>query len=298
MILPGRLPPGEMYPAGEAGVSARFVRLASGITVRAVESGAIGAPAIVLVPGWACTAWIYHETLPALARAGFRAIAVELKGHGLSDKPTDPAEYTLRSMTDHLLSILDALSLPIAGLVGHSMGGSIAAHAAARAPDRVSGLALVAPVGFAGVPGMGLFRALTPAPLVPLLRELPTRFVVRTMLRLVYGDLRGPDARDVEELRAPSRFPEYTTALRHLLHEFEWEAEFPRLAVPQIVIAGTRDHLSPAKDAQRYGEGDALVVVEGAGHVLFSEAPRVINETLGRFFGSLHGGDYISRQND
>ena len=296
MILPGRLSPGEMYPAGEANVSARFVRLPSGITIRAVESGSSDAPPIVLVPGWACTAWIYHQTLPALAAAGFRAIAVELKGHGLSDKPTRPGEYSLASMTDHLLSILDALDLPVAGLVGHSMGASIAVHAAQRSPDRVSGLALVAPVGFAGVRGMGLFRALTPEMLVPLLAGVPTRFVVRTMLSFVYGDLRGPDTRDVDELRAPSQFPEYTRALRNLLHEFDWAAEFPQLAMPHIVIAGTKDHLSPAREAHRYARGESLVVVEGAGHVLFSEAPEVINETLVRFFRSPPGGDYISIQ--
>ena len=113
---------------------------------------------------------------------------------------------------------------------------------------------------------MGLFRALTPAMLVPLLAGLPTRFVVRTMLRFVYGDLRGPDTRDVDELRAPSQFPEYTRALRNLLHEFDWEAEFPRLAMPHMVIAGTRDHLSPARDAHRYARGESLVIVEGAGH--------------------------------
>src|SRR5687767_13595391 len=113
MMLPGRLSPGEMYPAGEADVSARFVRLASGITVRVVESGANDAPPVVLVPGWACTARIYHQTRPALASAGFRAIAVELKGHGLSDKPTRSGEYSLPSMTDHLLSILDALALQV-----------------------------------------------------------------------------------------------------------------------------------------------------------------------------------------
>ena len=124
----------------------------------------------------------------------------------------------------------------------------------------------------------------------------PTRFVVRTMLEFVYGDLRGPETRDVEELRAPTQFPEYTRALRHLLHEFDWEADFPPLAMPHVVVAGTRDHLSPAREAHRYAKGEALVVVEGAGHVLFSEAPAVINETLGRFLRTLHNGDYISGQ--
>jgi pimeloyl-ACP methyl ester carboxylesterase len=282
MVLPGRLPPGEMYPAGEADVHARFVQLDSGIRVRVVEAGPEGGDVVVLVPGWACTAWIYHETLPALGRAGFRAMAIELKGHGLSDKPLDPAEYSLDSMRDHLIAVLDALSLPVVGLVGHSMGAAIAAHAAEKVPGRVSRIALVAPVGFAGVPGMSLFRALTPTLCLPVLPHLASRFVVRTMLQIVYGDLRSPDERDIAELRAPTQFPEYTLALRHLLHEFDWESPFPTLSVPRMVIAGTKDHLSPARHASRYS--DRAVVIEDAGHVLFSEAPEIVNDVLTTFF--------------
>jgi pimeloyl-ACP methyl ester carboxylesterase len=286
-----------MYPAGEADVTSHFIRLASGLQVRVVEAGSRNAQPVVLVPGWACTAWIYHETLPGLARAGFRGIAVELKGHGLSDKPLDEAEYSVEAMRDHLIQILDALALPVAGLVGHSMGASIAAHAAALIPDRVTGLALVAPVGFAGVRGMSLFRAVTPMSLVPYLPHVATRFVVKTMLGIVYGNLRGPDQRDIDELRAPTQFPEYTRALRHLLHAFDWDRPFPRLAVPHIVIAGTKDHLSPARDAGRYSD-KAVIAVEGAGHVLFTEAPSLVNEALAAFFRSPSAPGYISGQNE
>ena len=284
MVLSGRLPPGRMYPAGEADVRSRFVALASGLRVRAVEAGSASSPPIVLVPGWACTAWIYHRTIPALAEAGFRAIAVELKGHGLSDKPADPAEYTVESMRDHLIGILDALSIPVAGFVGHSMGGSIVAHVAAAAPDRVSRLAMVAPVGFAGVPGMTVFRALTSRAMVPLLPYMASRPLVRAMLQVVYGDIVAPTTRDVEEFRAPTQFPEFTRSLRNLLHRFDWEAEFPRLAVPHMVIAGSKDHLSPPSQAPRYGGENAAVVVEGAGHVLLSEAPDAVNAALTGFF--------------
>ena len=293
MRLSGRLPPGEMYPAGVPDVRSRLVTLASNLSVRVVESGNEGAPPVLLVPGWACNAWIYRETLPALSAAGFRAIVVELKGHGLSDKPVDKAEYTLESMRDHLIDMLNALALPVCGLVGHSMGASIAANAAAVAPDRVSGVALVAPVGFAGVPGMSIFRALTPDLLVPLLPKLASKTVVRIMLDLVYGDIASPTARDVEELRAPSQFPEFTTALRNLLHSFNWDTAFPSLAVPRMVIAGTRDHLSPASAAAVYSGGIAPVIVEGAGHVLFAEAPAIVNEALMQFFRSPASYGYI-----
>ena len=105
MVLPGRVPPAEMYPAGVPELRARFVVLPSGLRVRVVEAGEENAPAIVLVRGWACGAWVFHENIPALAKAGFRAVAVELKGHGLSDKPESPLEYTVESMRDHLIAI-------------------------------------------------------------------------------------------------------------------------------------------------------------------------------------------------
>lgn len=293
VALSGRLPPADMYPAGEPGLRERFVRLASGLTVRVVEAGAHGAAPIVLVPGWACGAWIFHANLPALANAGFHAMAVELKGHGLSDKPTSPADYSLDSMRRHLLEILDALALPRAGLAGHSMGAAIAAQAAAAAPDRVAGLALIAPVGFAGVRGMRLFRALTPVRAVPFLARISSRFLVWLMLVVVYR-LRLPGGPDVDQFRAPTQFPEFALALRHLLHEFDWESGLPRLAVPWMVVLGARDHLSPLKDADRYEGARSSVVVEGAGHVILDEAPEKVNAALAGFFGTVFGVGYIT----
>src|SRR5215212_3534347 len=100
-----------MYPAGVEGVAARFVTLATGLRVRVVEAGAEDATPVVLVPGWGCGAWVFHETLLPLAAAGFRAIAVELKGHGFSDKPASASEYTIESMRGHLIDVLDALEI-------------------------------------------------------------------------------------------------------------------------------------------------------------------------------------------
>ncbi len=294
MAHSGRMPPGDLFPAGEPDIAERFVRLASGIRIRVIESGSRSAQPILILPGWGCTAWLYREPLVALATAGYRAIIVELKGQGLSDKPVSPGEYTLPAMRDNLIGALNALSIPVAGIVGHSMGASIAVHAAVAAPDRVTGIALVAPVGFAGVKGMAAFRALTPAFVAPALGHIASPLVVKTMLEIVHGEFRRPTPRDVEEMHAPTRSPEYTQVLRSLLHEFTWDAEFPHLAVPRTVIVGTKDHLSPAADAIRYAGARPPVVIEGAGHVLFSEAPEIVNSELIRFFGSPHRPGYIS----
>ncbi|MGK2960638.1 MAG: alpha/beta fold hydrolase [Gemmatimonadaceae bacterium] len=294
MALPGRMPPGDLFPSGEPDIAERFIRIASGIRLRVIESGSRSAQPILILPGWGCTAWLYREPLVALAAAGYRSIIVELKGQGLSDKPLAPGEYTLPAMRDNLIGALNALSIPVAGIVGHSMGASIAVHAALVAPDRVTGIALVAPVGFAGVKGMAVFRALTPAFIAPALVHIASPLVVKTMLEIVHGDFSGPTPRDVEEMRAPTRSPEYTQALRSLLHEFTWDAEFPQLAVSRTVIVGTRDHLSPAAAASRYAGARPPVVIEGAGHVLFSEQPEIVNAELIGFFGSTHRSDYIS----
>lgn len=286
-LVKRRLSPAEMYPAGEDGVSARMLDLSSGIRVRVVEAGDDASPAIVLMPGWGCSAWIFHENIAVLADAGYRVIAVDPKGHGLSDKPRDPSEYTSSAMGDHLVEILDALGCERAALVGHSMGAAVVARVAELSPERVTGVVLVAPVGFAGVPGMWLLRACTPSFLIPALRVIAGRPFFRVILSLVYGSLRRTSQRDLEEFYAPTQFPDFTRALRHLLHEFTWDSAFPRISTPVLTIVGSKDPLSRPRDAQRYSSvesGTPPLVVQGAGHVILDEAPTIVNAAIADFF--------------
>ncbi|MEO8577943.1 MAG: alpha/beta hydrolase [Gemmatimonadales bacterium] len=281
-----RLAPAEMYPAGEDGVSARMLELPSGIQVRVVEAGDAASPAIVLVPGWGCSVWIFHASIAALGAAGFRVIAVDPKGHGLSDKPRAPSEYTSMAMRDNLLEILDAIGVKRAALLGHSMGAATVARVAEAAPGRVSKLVLVAPVGFAGVPGMSLFRVITPSFVVPLLRRIAARPFFRLILAMVYGSRQGVTDREVEEFFAPTQFADFTLALRHLLHEFTWDAPFPRVSMPLLTIAGSKDILSRARDIGRYSSVESetrRVVVKNAGHVIFDEAPEIVNAAIADF---------------
>jgi pimeloyl-ACP methyl ester carboxylesterase len=288
------------YPDGVDGVSARYVELRSGLRVRVVEAGEQGAPPIVLLPGWGCGAWVFHENLLPLAACGFRATAVELKGHGLSDKPTSKGEYTVESMRDHVIDVLDALGLDSTGLVGHSMGAAIAAHVAAAHPERIASLVMSAPVGFAGVKGMWLFRLLTPAFALPVMPFIATRAFIRGLLSVVYGSRRKASLDDIEEFYAPTRYPGFLGALRSLLHDFNWTAAFPVLSMPWMTILGSEDILSPASQADRYAGSAAareVLVIEGAGHVIFDEAPEIVNAALCQFF-SRHAAPYISSTND
>ena len=104
----GSLSPGEMFPSGDAAYRVQFPRLRSGLKVRVVERGDPASPPVLFVHGWGCSVYVFRRNMPALADAGYRAMAVDLKGHGLSDKPISPDEYTIDAMVEHLRDILAA----------------------------------------------------------------------------------------------------------------------------------------------------------------------------------------------
>jgi pimeloyl-ACP methyl ester carboxylesterase len=281
------LSPGEMFPAGESGYRVGFSRLRSGLRIRVVERGDPSGPAVLLVHGWACDAYVFRYNMPALADAGYRAIAIDLKGHGLSDKPTAAAEYTVDALVEHLAEALDALQLERPALAGHSLGGSLIYHLAARYPRRARCLGLMSPVGLSGVPLMWLYKLLTPRFLAPLIKRIKSRTIVKVALRRVYGRRGHYSQRDIEEFLAPSQFPEYPIALRQLLHHYDWNAaEHRKLDVvdlPAIGIWGTLDHMMPGDGMAVYLPLLPRIVLRAipdAGHLITEETPNEVNESL------------------
>lgn len=276
-----------MFPAGRPELRTRYLDLASGIRVRAVVCGDESDPPILMLPGWGCSVYVFRENFVHLAAAGFYAVAVDLKGHGLSDKPQSPEDYRIEPMIQHVTEILDALGAEKISIAGLSMGAALAAHAAWVHPERVRAIVMVSPVGFTGVPGLNAIRLMTPRWLTPILPRLVTRTVIRMILWVVNGKLRRITSRDIDEYRAPTQFPEFTIAMRHLLHEFTWRAPFEPLAVPCLLISGTKDHLMPRSGDHSYQRAMPdlrHIEVEGAGHVVFDEAASVVNEALVDFF--------------
>ena len=281
------LSPGEMFPAGDPAYRVSFPRLRSGLKVRVVERGDPEWPPVVLIHGWGCSVYVFRRNMPALADAGFRVIAVDLKGHGLSDKPIAPDEYTIDSLVEHLHDILDALGLERPALAGHSLGASLIYHFASQYPGRAQCLGLLSPVGLNGVPLMRLYRALTPKVLTPLLRQIKPRLIVKLALRRVYGRRAHFTERDVEEFLAPSQFPEYALAMRELLHNYDWTAalnrELATLDLPAVGVWGALDHLMPDDGMGIYVSllpRIVLRVIPEAGHIIAEETPQEVNAAL------------------
>ena len=281
------LSPGEMFPAGDPAYRVSFPRLRSSLKVRVVERGDPEWPPVVLIHGWGCSVYVFRRNMPALADAGFRVIAVDLKGHGLSDKPIAPDEYTIDSLVEHLRDILDAVELERPALAGHSLGASLIYHFASRYPGRAQCLGLLSPVGLNGVPLMRLYRALTPKALTPLLRQIKPRLIVKLALRRVYGRRARFSERDVEEFLAPSQFPEYAPAMRELLHNYDWTAaknrQLATLDLPAVGVWGALDHMMPDDGMGIYVPllpRIVLRVIPEAGHIIAEETPHEVNAAL------------------
>lgn len=281
-----RLPPEKMFPAGETGYRVRHVVLADRSSVRVVEHGRQGDAPLMLIHGWGCSAFAFYKNIASLAGAGVHVVVPDLRGHGLSDKPDDIAGYGTAAMVQHVGQIADALGLKRFAIAGHSMGAALALRFTIANPRRVTALGLLAPVGTSGLTFLPLVRVLSPRVSLPVWRALNTRWMTLFFLRLAYGKFASPTATEVEEYWAPSQFPEFTAALRHLLHGLNWGPVYigglDAHDIPILVLSGSRDHLCRKRtlDHLRKAVRCNPVIIEGAGHLILSETPDRVNAAL------------------
>jgi pimeloyl-ACP methyl ester carboxylesterase len=239
----------------------------------------------VLLHGWAISAYLWRHNIPTLARAGYRVIAPDLPGHGLSDAPLAKGSYTLDAFTDAIAALFDVLGLERPEVVAQSMGGRIALELARR--HRASRLALFGPVGIGEVS-----PAREVAPFLPRIPEalagmLVPRELVELIQRRVYGKVGWFTDRDIDEYWAPTQFPAVVQAGMQMLAEFDW-APMPATALEEIetktlVVFGTLDGTVRPVHAEQLVSAlpnARLEWLEGGGHVVMEEAPDVVNPLL------------------
>jgi pimeloyl-ACP methyl ester carboxylesterase len=106
----------------------------NGIRLHVTEQGQ--GPAILFVHGFPDTGYTWRKQMQAVAAAGYRAIAPDMRGYGGSSAPADAALYTPFQTVGDLVGLLDALQLPEAIVVGHDWGATVAWNAAMMRPDR------------------------------------------------------------------------------------------------------------------------------------------------------------------
>lgn len=210
--------------------------IVDGLTIAYRESGQPTDPTMVLLHGMgeATTSW--EPVLADLARLGYRAIALDARGHGDSDRP---GVYSYELLRDDVLDVLDALRIDRCVLVGHSMGATTAGLVTAAAPDRVAALVLEDAVP--PRPG-SLDRPPLPRPD----KELPFDWPLVNALR---AQLTNPDP--------------------------TWWREAQRITVPTLVIAGGAPSHIPQVDLHEFASAlvNGRLVEITVGHMVHVQAP-------------------------
>jgi pimeloyl-ACP methyl ester carboxylesterase len=111
----------------------RFVET-NGIRMHLAEQGE--GPLVLLCHGFPELWYSWRHQLPALAAAGFRAVAPDMRGYGQTDRPEAIDQYTLLHLIGDMVGVLDALGHETAVIAGHDWGAPVAWHAALLRPDR------------------------------------------------------------------------------------------------------------------------------------------------------------------
>jgi len=132
----------------------------NGIRLHVAEQGE--GPLVLLCHGFPESWYSWRHQLRALADAGFRAVAPDMRGYGQSEAPAEIERYTLLHLVGDMVGLLDALGAPTAVIAGHDWGAPVAWHAALLRPDR-----------FRAVIGLSV-------PFIPRRASRPTRTMPRT----------------------------------------------------------------------------------------------------------------------
>ena len=106
---------------------------ANGINIRIASIGE--GPLVIFCHGWPESWYSYRYQLPAVASAGYRAVAYDVRGYGESDKPHEIEAYSMKNLVADVLGLIEALGYNEAITIGHDWGGPIALNTAALNPE-------------------------------------------------------------------------------------------------------------------------------------------------------------------
>jgi pimeloyl-ACP methyl ester carboxylesterase len=282
---------------------------ANGIALHVAELGA--GPLVLLLHGFPQFWWAWRHQLVALADAGFRAVAVDLRGYGASDKP--PRGYDTGTLAADITQLITALGERDAIVVGSDLGGMLAFTAAHRAPESVRRIVVLAaahPLRLRRAMVTDLRGQVRASALFTTAFQLPRRpeHRLRTDDALVRGMFRrwsGPAWRNAAAFEpAVAR---YTQALRihpvtHLaLEHFRWQVRsLPRgdgrrfvrsvrepITVPVLQLHGGQDTCvlpSTARGSSAYVSGEyEWHMLPGIGHFPHEEVPDLVTAEIIRW---------------
>lgn len=258
----------------ESGPAYQFVDV-DGLRVRYARKGH-GDQAVLFVHGFGgdLDNWLFN--LDALSDA-YTVVALDLPGHG----QTTPrlAGTTLAEMAGFVTRFLDALDIDNAHVVGHSMGGGIAAQMALDTPQRVRSIALISPAGFGDEVNNGYTDGFVSA---------QSRRDLKPVVELLFANPDLVSRQMLDDLLRYKRLDGVTEALSALgasLFGDGRQREQPGRALGDagprtLVIWGAKDQIIPAAHARHAPAGAKVTVFDDAGHMSQMEKAADVNALL------------------
>lgn len=252
-------------------------------------------PAVVLLQGLGLSSRFWFDVPEILASdpASPRlVVTLDNRGTGKSDKPR--GVWTMGTMADDVVAVLDDAGIDRAFLVGISMGGMIAQHCALRHPSRVRGLVLLATTAGFLAGALPEARALLRLLSLPFGGRRASKNLVRLLLPESKWDRAGEIFRDWpkamrDDPTAPATFAAHLfAASTHLVG-----SRLRHIECPVIVVAGKDDRLIPLRNAQVLAERirrAELEVIEDAAHAVFADDRDLIRRMVHRLERSVEKG--------
>jgi pimeloyl-ACP methyl ester carboxylesterase len=242
-----------------------------------------GSTAVFLLHGVGGGKQAWRDNLPALAAAGYRAIAWDMPGYGAS---AAIAPYTLAGLADALCSVMDRAGARRHVVLGHSMGGMVAQELAARAPERIHGLILsgTSPA-FGRADGhwqqQFLQDRFAPLDAGQTMAELAAQLVPTMM---------APDADPhalqlAREVMAAVPQASYRAALQAIV-TFNRLSDLGRIGVPTLCLAGEHDRNASPSVMQRMADRIPAAQYQclgAVGHLANMEQPAAFNSAVLQF---------------
>lgn len=254
---------------------------------------------LLLIHGIGGSSHCWRNVVDTLALR-YRVIAVDLLGHGQSDKPR--SDYSLGAFAVWLRDFLDALNVREATVVGHSFGGGVALQFAHQHKEYCRRLVLVSSGGLG--PDLGLLLRMLSLPgaelVLPLIGSRPAVKVGAALRKRALSS--GREAtRYSETLRAQVSLSDrqgraaFLRTLRSVVdHRGQAVSAMDRLPtdLPTLIIFGDQDRCIPAAHAHSAHQaipGSMLHVISGAGHQPQVECPDTVIAALDEFIDSTTG---------
>ena len=266
------IPADEVFPAGTPYRTTE--RLVNGLGLRLIDTGT--GPAVVFIHGFGASLYAWRHQLGPVLEAGHRVVAFDNRGFGFSGRPD--SGYDNAAYVAVVLALLDSLDIADAVIVGHSMGGQIAAEVAAAAPARVRGLVLLDPSGHRG--------PIARRPLRQLVTPLLNRVAVAALLRYCYADPRRVTTMDIDQYYAPLASAGSRRTMRRVLGEYRFHTlrgTAHRIAAPTLILWGAADRIiafAHVADLANELPRAAVSVIRDAGHNPQEEQPDEVNRQL------------------